>query len=202
MADIIYNFCGNPYLNITNQCPCACTFCIRGQAKGLGSAETLWHERDPGWEEIQSALEQYDFSRAGEAVFCGYGEPFCALAHLGRAAEWIKERFPTIKLRVNTNGLGDLINQRDTAADLAGLIDTISISLNAPNSARYNALCNPEFGEAAFEAMMNFAKQCKEIYPRVVFSIVDVLTPEEAAHCQAIADQMGIPLRVRKRGQR
>jgi len=200
MADIIYEYKGNPYLNITNKCPCACVFCVRGQARGLGSAENLWHERDPSWEEILAALEQYDFSRAGEAVFCGYGEPFYALEHLSRAASWLKERFPAIKLRVNTNGLGDLIHQRGTAGDLAGLIDTISISLNAPDAARYDALCRPQFGKAAFDAIRNFAKQCKEIYPRVICSVVDVLSPEEIERCHAIAQEIGIPLRVRKRG--
>jgi len=200
MADIIYEFMGNPYLNLTNQCPCACTFCLRDEQQGVGSAETLWHERDPGWKELQAALEGYDFSRAGEAVFCGYGEPFCALAYLKQAAAWIKERFPAIKLRVNTNGLGDLINQRGTAGDLAGLVDTISISLNAPDAGRYRELCRPAFGEAAFDSMLHFAKQCKMIYPRVILSVVDVLTPEEIVRCRAIADGMGIPLRVRKRG--
>lgn len=199
MADIIYTYNGKPYLNITNQCPCACEFCIRAESDGLGSAATLWHAADPTWEEIEQAMTAFDFSQANQAVFCGYGEPFCALDHLRRSAAWLKERYPGLALRVNTNGLGDLINGRETAGDLQGLVDTMSISLNAPNAARYNALVRPSFGEAAYPAMLAFAKDCKAMYPRVVFSVVDVITPEEIEQCRKIAQDMEIPLRVRNR---
>ncbi|MDR0531764.1 MAG: TIGR04100 family radical SAM protein [Oscillospiraceae bacterium] len=199
MADIIYSYGGKPYLNITNQCPCACVFCIRGQAEGLGSAANLWHHADPSWEEIETALAAFDFSGAGEVVFCGYGEPFCALDHLRRAAVWLKEHFPALKLRVNTNGLGDLIYQRDTSKDLAGLVDTVSISLNAPNAALYQQICRCAYGEAAFGAMLLFARHCKEVYPNVIFSVVDVLSEETLSECRALASSMGIPLRVRRR---
>ena len=199
MADIIYEFMGNPYLNITNRCPCACVFCVRGQARGLGSAANLWHEQDPGWDDILAALEGYDFTRAGEAVFCGYGEPMCAFENLKKAARWLKERFPNLALRVNTNGLGDLINESPTAHELKGLIDTVSISLNAPNAQRYHELVRPRFGEGAFCAMLHFARDCRECIPNVKFTVVDVLTPVEIEECQLIADKMGIPLRVRTR---
>ncbi|MCL2107288.1 MAG: TatD family nuclease-associated radical SAM protein, partial [Oscillospiraceae bacterium] len=183
MADIIYIYNQKPYLNLTNQCPCACTFCVRGMADGLGSAATLWHGSDPAWEEIEQALEAFDFSNSPEAVFCGYGEPFCALENLRRAAAWLKARYPRTQLRVNTNGLGDLINGRPTARELEGLVDTVSISLNAPGARRYDALCRPSFGEAAYGAVLRFARECGEAYPRVVLSVVDVLSPEEIEQC-------------------
>ena len=197
MADIVYTLRGKPYLNITNQCPCACTFCIRGEMESVGSAASLWHAGDPSWEDIERALEAHDFAGAGEAVYCGFGEPFCALENLKRSAAWLKEKYPGLRLRVNTNGLGDLILGRPAARELEGLADTMSISLNAPDAARYQALCQCRYGGEAYDAMLRFAAACKEIYPRVVLTVVDVLTPEEIEQCRAIAEGMGIPLRVR-----
>jgi len=199
MADIVYTLGGKPYLNITNQCPCACVFCIRGEKQAVGSAATLWHADEPTWGEIEQALESFDFSQAQEAVYCGYGEPFCALDNLMRSASWLKKRYPRLSLRVNTNGLGDLIHGCPTAPALKGLVDTMSVSLNAPNAARYDALVCSCYNGEAYPAMLRFAADCKKIFPRVIFSVVDVITPEEIAQCREIAQGMGIPLRVRKR---
>ena len=202
MSSIVYTFGGKPYLNLTNQCPCACVFCLRGLQDGVGSARSLWHEEEPGWEEIEAALAGWDFShsQASEVVFCGYGEPMCALEHVKRAAGWLKERHPQIKLRLDTNGLGDLIHGRPTACELAGLIDAVSISLNAPNAVRYHALVRSPWGEAAFDAMLRFARDCRVCVPGLTFSVVGVLTEEEIDQCREIARGFGAPLRVRGRG--
>ncbi|MCL1952980.1 MAG: TatD family nuclease-associated radical SAM protein, partial [Oscillospiraceae bacterium] len=167
--------------------------------EGVGSASSLWHKAEPTWDDVKQALEAYDFTGVSEAVYCGFGEPFCALDNLMRSASWVKKRYPGISLRVNTTGLGDLIHGAPTAPVLQGLVDTMSISLNAPNAARYEELACSKFGGDAWPAMLRFAADCKKIYPRVTFSVVDVITPEEIEQCRAIAEGMGIPLRVRKR---
>ncbi|MCL2195146.1 MAG: TatD family nuclease-associated radical SAM protein [Oscillospiraceae bacterium] len=195
--NIIYTYHNTPYLNLTNRCPCRCVFCLRETQQGVGSAATLWHAKEPAWADIEQALLGFDFSGAGEVVFCGYGEPTCALEHLRRAAAWLREHHPQLKLRLNTNGLGDLIHGRAVAGELAGLIDSVSISLNAPNAGRYHALVRTKWGEAAFDAVLAFARAAKKHIPHVVLSVVDVLTDEEIAQCQAIADELGVPLRVR-----
>ena len=199
MADIIYTLNNKPYLNITNQCPCACVFCLRGEQEGVGSAASLWHTNDPTWEEIERALEGFDFSRATEAVFCGYGEPYCALDNLKHTARWLRERYPGLPLRINTNGLGDLVNNRPTARELDGLVDCLSISLNAPNAERYDELCRSTFGTAAYDAMLRFAAEAKEIFPKIVLSVVDIITVEEIEQCRAIAEGMGVGFKVRHR---
>jgi len=199
MAHIIYTFGGKPYLNLTNQCPCKCTFCLRNLKDGVGSAHSLWHENDPTWPEIEAALASWDFSRASEAVFCGYGEPMCVLEHLKQTASWLKSNYPHLKLRLNTNGLGDLIHGRPTARELAGLIDSVSISLNAPNAARYHELVCSPWGEAAYKAMLKFTRACQLHIPSVKFSVVSVLTDDEIDRCREIANSMGISLRVRVR---
>lgn len=199
MADIIYTLDGKPYLNITNQCPCACVFCLRGEQEGVGSARTLWHQSDPAWEEIERALGSFDFSGAAEAVFCGYGEPYCALENLKRAAAWLRRHYPRLSLRVNTNGLGDLVNGRPTARELEGLVDCLSISLNAASAWRYGELCRPVYGPAAYDAMLRFAREAKEVCPRIVLSVVDVISPEEIEECRKIAEGMGVAFKVRRR---
>jgi len=172
-------------------------FCLRETQQGVGSAASLWHEKEPAWPEIEQALQAYDFTGAGEAVFCGYGEPTCALENLIRAAAWLRERHPQLHLRLNTNGLGDLLHGRAIASDFAGLIDTVSISLNAPNAAHYHALVRTKWGEAAFDAVLDFVRACKQHIPHVVLSVVDMLSDVEIAQCRAIADELGVPLRVR-----
>ncbi len=197
MADIVYTYRGKVYLNITNRCPCRCTFCIRSNGDGLGSAHTLWHKSDPTAEEIAKAIEEFDFSDFPEVTFCGYGEPLCAFDNLVIAGRLLKSKYPGIKIRINTNGLGNLINKKDTVPAIAEFTDTVSISLNAPNAERYNEISRPKFGIDSFEEILRFAEECKKYIKTVKFSVVDVISPKEITECQALADKMGIPLRVR-----
>lgn len=198
MTDIVYSFEGKIYLNITNKCPCRCTFCIRNNDDGLGSANNLWFESDPDINQIKKAIDEYDFSGYDkEVVFCGYGEPLFALDNLIEAAKYIKDKYG-LKIRINTNGLGDLINKKPTAILLKGIADSISISLNAPDSESYEKLVRPSFGAKSFGAMLDFAESCKGIIPDIHFSVVDVISKEQIEKCRKIADEHSIPLRVRE----
>jgi len=197
MADIIYTYGGKVYLNITNKCPCRCTFCIRSNGEGLGSAETLWHEKDPSADEIIAAIDSFDFSVFQEVTFCGYGEPLCALDNLVKAGKYIKSKY-NIQIRINTNGLGDLINKKNTAKIIGEFADTVSISLNAPNPQRYVELSRPSFGEKSFDAIIEFAKECKKNIKTVKFSLVNVISDDEIEECRKLAEKLEIPLRVRE----
>ena len=198
MADIIYTYEGSVYLNITNRCPCSCIFCIRSNGDGLGSAETLWHKKDPTLDEIKAEIDAFDFSGWDEAVFCGYGEPTEALDNLIETAKYLKAKHG-LKIRLNSNGLSDLVNGKETAHLLEGIVDCISISLNAPDAESYQRVSRSKFGEAAFPALLKFSEECKKYIPSVKFTVVDVITPGEIEKCQKIADEMNIPLRVRAR---
>jgi len=193
--NIVYELGGKLYVNLTNKCPCNCAFCVRNNADGIGSADSLWLEREPSAEEVVAAFEEYDLNKYAEAVFCGYGEPTSALDVLLTTVKWLKSR--NFKTRLNTNGLSDLINGKDTAPLFAGLIDTVSISLNAANKQEYAALCRPIFGEGAFDAMLGFARNCTKRVPNVVFTVVDVIGEKKISECRELADKLGIPLRVR-----
>lgn len=196
MADIIYTYKNNVYFNITNRCTCKCIFCVRKEKDSLGDAEGLWHDHNPSWEEIKSAIESFDFSEYKEAVFCGYGEPTCAYDNLIQASKYMKELYPHIKLRINTNGLGELYNKKAIAEEMSKYIDAVSISLNAPNAERYQEVTQPCF-ENAFQDMLAFAKRSKELFESVQFSVVNIISNDEIESSQKLADEMGIPLRVR-----
>lgn len=196
MADIVYDFQGGLYLNITNECPCNCVFCIRENGDTMGSSNSMWHDRQPSFDEIKKAIDDFDVSKYDEAVFCGFGEPTCALENLLKTAKYIKEKY-NLKVRLNTNGLSDLINLKDTSKDLCDAADVISISLNAPNAKRFLQITRSRFGEKSFEAMLTFAKNCVEKNADVRMSVVDILTDEEIKECEKIAKSIGAKFRSR-----
>lgn len=72
---IAYAVGSNLYLNLTNRCPCACTFCIRTMGDTAYGSDPLWLEHEPSWEEVKAALDAVDVSAYHEVVFCGFGEP-------------------------------------------------------------------------------------------------------------------------------
>lgn len=193
---IAYEVGQNLYLNITNKCPCRCTFCIRKNADGAYGSYSLWLEHDPEIEEIIDALENMDYKKYNEVVFCGYGEPTERIDVLIETAKFIKENNGP-KIRINTNGLSDLINGRPTAQLLEGLADIVSISLNAGTKEEYLKVTRPSFGDSSFEEMQKFAVECKKYVPEVVLTVVDVIGEDEVNAARKIAGDLGIKLRVR-----
>ena len=196
---VVYRVGKGLYVNLTNRCPCACTFCIRRNGPGVYGSDPLWLAREPTVEEAVAAIDAADLSTCDELVFCGYGEPTERLDALLAVARHVRAAFPKLPIRVNTNGLSDLIAGRPTAALFAGLVDTVSVSLNAPTAEEYVALCRPKFGAAAYEALQRFAADAKAHVPSVVMSVVGTpdMTPEKVAACRAVCDRIGVPLRVR-----
>lgn len=197
LKDILYTYKDNVYLNITNKCPCACTFCIRSQKNAIGSADNLWLEHNPDFDEVKKAIDNFDFTGYNEVIFCGYGEPTNAFDLLVKVSQYIRSKMK-IKIRVNTNGLGSLINERDISQELCQNVDAVSISLNCSNEEEYNKVVRPKFGIKSYSAMLDFASKCKKYTDDVKLSVVDVIGEDEIAKCQKIADDLGIALRVRK----
>lgn len=196
MADIIYTYKNQVYANITNKCDCACTFCVRSQKDSIGESGNLWHTTEPTVDEIKAAIDAFDFTNYNEFVFCGYGEPTCALDVLLEIGKYVKEKYQ-LPIRVNTNGLANLYHGRNVIPELAEVVDSISISLNAPDAESYNKVTRPQF-ENAYEALLNFAEECNQVIPHTQLSIVDVLPAKDIARCQAIADERGVYLKIRK----
>jgi TatD family-associated radical SAM protein len=163
----------------------------------MEESDSLWLEHTPSFQEVQKEFEKFDMSRYEEVVFCGFGEPTEALDTLLATAKYIKETFGK-QIRINTNGLGSLVNGKDIAPLLEGLVDTVSISLNTPNAKRYHELVRSRFGDCSFDAMLTFAKECTRYVPKVVMTTVDTtLSAEEEEECQKICDSLGVTYRIR-----
>ena len=196
---ITYQVKNAVYVNLTNRCPCNCTFCLRQNGPGVFGSGSLWLEREPTLEETIESLGQWDYTRFREVVFCGYGEPTERLDVLLAAAEHLKARDPSLRVRVNTNGLSDLINGKPTAPLFVGKVDCLSISLNTDDPAEYLTLCRPRFGEAAYPAMLKFTKEAAALLPSVVMTVVGepITSLEKQERCKKIAEGVGARLRVR-----
>ncbi len=194
---ILYEVHDGLYVNLTNKCPCACTFCLRQEKDHMEESDSLWLSHTPSLEEVLAEFDKFDMSKYKEVVFCGFGEPMEALDVLLPTARFIKEKFG-LPIRINTNGLGDLINKKQVAPLLEGLIDTVSISLNTPNADRYYEIVKPSFGRESYEAMKKFAADCAKYVPNVVMTTVSTtLTSEEEQECAKICEELGVRYRIR-----
>ncbi len=197
MMTITYPVKNGIYVNMTNRCPCNCTFCLRQNAEGVYGSDPLWLDREPTVSEVCESIDGWELENYDEVVFCGYGEPTERLDDLLEVAKYIKSK-SDIKIRINTNGLADLIHGEPTAQKLKGLIDTVSISLNATNKEDYQNIVRSKFGIESFDAMLNFTRDCTKYVPNVVMTVVDVVTSKaEQEKSKEICEGLGATLRVR-----
>ena len=184
------------YINLTNRCTNKCKFCIRFTPSGVNQID-LWLEHEPSVEEIIAALNEAGFMDYPEVVICGYGEPLLRIDEVLEVARYLKSK-KDIKIRVNTNGHANRYAGRDVTPEMKGLIDTISISLNAENAEKYQEICVCDYGEEGFYEMLDFAKKAKEYVPEVVLSVVDVIGEDAIEKCRKIAEDVGVTYRVRE----
>ena len=195
---ITYELGNSLYVNVTNRCSNACEFCVRTKHDGVNGKDNLWLDREPTVEEIKEDFGKRDIDKYDAVVFCGYGEPMMRADEVIEIAKWLKENNHSVRIRINTNGQANLINKRDITPELGGVVDTVSISLNAENAQKYQRVCVSEFGEAAYEGLLEFARLAKEYVPEVIFSVVDVMSKEEIDACRRIAEDCGVIFRVRE----
>ena len=194
---ILYEVHENLYVNMTNRCPCACTFCLRQTKDEMNNSGSLWLEREPSVEEVIAEFDKFDMTKYKELVFCGFGEPTERLEELLKVAAFAKEKFH-IPIRINTNGLSDLIYGKDTAPMYEGLIDTISISLNTPDREYYLKLTRSKFGIQSHDALLRFAGNVSKYVPNVILSTVKTtITEQEEQECREICNKLGVTYRIR-----
>jgi TatD family-associated radical SAM protein len=197
MGNILYRYGSRYYINMTNRCPCRCTFCVRDSTPALGDADNLWLDREPTVSEVEDALLSVDLSQTPEVVFCGYGEPTERFDDLKEIAVFIHDRLHK-RVRLDTNGLGSLINGRDIVPEMVGLVDSVSISLNAKDAEEYLDVTRSRFGIESYDAVLRFIEECRKQIDGVTVSIVGGSIPQSSEdECARIADRMGVAFRVR-----
>ncbi len=189
---ITYPIRNSLYLNITNRCTAACTFCVRYHTDFV-KGHNLRLGEEPSAAEL---IEQIgDPKRYAEIVFCGYGEPMLRLDVIKTVSIEVKRRGG--KVRIDTNGHANLIHKRNVLPELAGLIDAVSVSLNAQNAELYTKISQPKFGIDSYQAVREFIREAGKYIPDVTATVVSL--PEvDLDACRRIAESLGAKFRVRE----
>jgi len=190
-AQIAYRIRDSLYLNVTNRCTNGCTFCIR-QKTDFIKGHNLRLDREPDFDEVVSAIG--DPAKYKEVVFCGYGEPLLRLELVKQIAAWLKQRKAWVRL--NTNGQGDLIAGRNVVPELKGLIDEVSVSLNAADDRTYQGICRSRYGDAAFAGIKRFVAECARAGIKTSVTVLE-MPGISIAECGDLARELGATLRVR-----
>jgi TatD family-associated radical SAM protein len=195
MDKYVYIYQNKLYLNITNRCSNRCKFCIRKGRQGVGKND-LWLKKEPDFNDMVKALEGYDLKKYNEVTFCGFGEPVYNLETLLKTAEFLKSKGCIVRL--NTNGQGNLIHGRNIVPELSKVIDVISISLNSSDGVKYQNICLSRF-ENAYQAILDFAKECLKSIPVVIMTKVDEGDEAENKACEKVCKDLGAVFRLRQK---
>lgn len=191
---IAYRIRDSLYLNITNRCTNECAFCIRSQTPFV-KGHKLKLDKEPTVDELLKAVE--DPGRYKEIVFCGYGEPTIRLDVVEAVSKELKQK--GAKIRLVTNGHGDLINKRPIAKELAGLIDRVSVSLDVDSEELYNKVCKPVFGAGTYRHVVEFIRSCAANSIETEVTCLD-LPGVDLKKCEDMAGSLGATFRLRKVG--
>ena len=203
MSNLVYFLGQKAYINITNACTNACRFCVRDIKDDVKGAN-LW--LDVQNVTAKDVIEQIKNSakkilEGGEIIFCGYGEPLIKFEEVKKVCEYLRREMPELKIRINTNGHGNFVNKKNIVPELKGLIDSISISLNAQNEKLYREISQPKF-EGAYEAMLDFAKECVKEGIDTTMSVVSKFEEDkynvDIEKCEQIAKSLGAKFRNRE----
>ena len=204
MANIlVYELEGKIYINLTNKCTNDCIFCLRKDKDDVKGQELWLDDENSGVNDViaqyEDILGQKPHNDNSEVIFCGYGEPLLKLDVLKEFAKYIKNNYPNTKIRINTNGHANYIYKRDIVPELKGLIDTISVSLNAESAEEYDELSQPVF-ENAYEEVKKFIKSCSNNGFETIASVVEGYKGRHLnlEKCEKIASDLGAKFRVRE----
>lgn len=185
---IVYRSNDRLYLNITSRCTLGCSFCPKSDHQWTLGDVNLYLSREPRVSEVLARAG--DVGRFDEVVFSGLGEPTLRLYDMLEMAGGLKEQGAR-RVRVDTDGLANLVYRRDVTPDLEGFIDVLSISLNAQDEATYNRYCRPSL-PGAYAALLDFADRARDFVPEVRLTAIAGLADVDIAACEAIARKLGI----------
>lgn len=181
------------YINVTNRCDSDCKFCHRKTDPFIdGYNLKMTKAEEPP---AQLYIEEIgDPSVYKEIVFCGYGEPTIRWDVVKDIARCVKANGGNTRL--NTNGHGSYINKRDITPEFSGIIDVVSISLNASDARQYSEIMRVE--TRMFNEMITFAKHAKQYAGKVVMSVVSINETEIEKSRKIVEEKIGAEFRVRE----
>ncbi len=189
---LVYTIRDRLYINLTNRCTAHCVFCRR-ETSPVASGHDLRLQSEHEVAEYMEAIG--DPTRFAEIIFCGFGEPTLRLGELLEIGRNLKAKGS--RLRMNTNGHGNLVHGRDIVPELAAVLDEVSVSIDAGDAASYTRIVRPDFGPDSFQAVIDFVRACKGRIPRVTLTAVELpnfdLTPVEK-----LARELGVDFRARE----
>ena len=189
---IVYPIRNSLYLNVTNRCSNQCTFCWKN-ASFVVKGHDLELSREPDAQEVLAAVG--DPKKYGEIVFCGFGEPLLRLDLVKAVAAELKKK--GAKIRIDTDGQANLVHGRNILPELKGLVDAVSVSLNAENARKYHRLCRSPFGEKGFEGVLDFLREAKKVIPEVTATALTMPGADLEACRRLAEDELGVKFRPR-----
>lgn len=181
------------YLNITDRCTLACTFCPKTQGVKTVHDFDLTLDHRPSVKEIIAAID--DPARYQQVVFCGFGEPTLRFKVLIAVATYIKANGG--RVRVNTDGLANRVNKRNVLPEMAGCVDALSISLNAQNAEAYDLHCVPAL-KGSFEEVLAFIEEAPKHIKDVTATAINGLEGVDIDACRRLAEERGVKFRQRE----
>ncbi|KOR29812.1 radical SAM protein [Achromatium sp. WMS1] len=195
MQQISYRIADRLYLSITDRCTLVCAFCPKTQGSKLVHDYDLTMQFRPNTEQIIAAID--DPINYEEIVFCGYGEPTLRLNTLLAVATYIKQHGG--RVRVNTDGLANLVHKKPVLPALGQWVDAVSVSLNAQNESIYQHHCQPNL-PGSYHAMLDFLRQAPKFIPNVTATAIDGLAGVDIKACEQLANSLGVKFRRRTLG--
>jgi TatD family-associated radical SAM protein len=180
------------YLNITDRCTLVCAFCPKHNGSTQVHEHDLYLPKRPELAEMLDAIG--DPSGYREVVFCGYGEPTLRLNLLLQVATAMKDK--GMRVRINTDGLANLVHKRNVLPEMQGLVDALSVSLNAHNEAIYQRHCQPQLANS-FAAVQEFLRLAPTYVPEVTATAIDGLEGVDIDACERLATELGVAFRRR-----
>ncbi len=189
---IVYPIRQSLYLNLTNRCSNRCAFCAKN-ASYFVKGHDLALEREPGAEELVQAVG--DPRKYQEIVFCGFGEPLLRLETVKTVAAALKRK--GARVRIDTDGQANLVHGRNILPELKGLVDAVSVSLNAESPEKYQRLCRSPFGEKGFFGVLDFIREAKKVIPEVVATVVEMPGIDVEACRRLAEEELGVTFKRR-----
>ena len=197
--NLVYILDGKVYINLTNMCTNDCKFCLRQQKDDVQGTDMWLKSEKISADGVIMQLQPHKDKFSKGITFCGYGEPTLKFDILKEVAQYIKTNYPDVKIKVNTNGHGNIVNKKDILPELKGLVDEFSVSLNAQTKELYNILSQPRINDA-YEEMLNFAKESVTLGFKTTMSVVSKFEDYDVdlLKCENIAKSIGADFRNRE----